>query len=106
MYACLANFYFIVESFLEVGPYLLKQPGVKFLYAERFNQDPLEAFFGQQRAKGGRNDNPTVMQFCDAAASLRIQSQLHLSLFKAVVRGKIIILWMIHHFQRGEDDII
>ena len=67
------NLYFIVESFLEVGPYLLKQPGVKFLYAERFNQDPLEAFFGQQRAKGGRNDNPTVMQFCDAAVSLRIQ---------------------------------
>ena len=73
MYACLANFYFIVESFLEVGPYLLKQPGVKFLYAEHFNQDPLEAFFGQQRAKGGRNDNPTVTQLCDATASLRIQ---------------------------------
>ena len=30
-------------------------------------------FFGQQRAKDGRNDNPTVKQFCDTTVSLRIQ---------------------------------
>ena len=64
---------YTVESFLEVGPFLLQQPGVKFLYSENFNQDPLEMFFGQQQAKGGRNDNPTVKQFCDATVSLRIQ---------------------------------
>ena len=60
-------------SFLELAPYLLEQPGVKFLYSERFNQDPVEAFFGQQRARGGRNDNPTVQQFCDTTVSLRVQ---------------------------------
>ena len=60
-------------SFLELAPFLLQQPGVKFLYSERFNQDPVEAFFGQQRARGGRNDNPTVQQFCDTTVSLRLQ---------------------------------
>ena len=64
---------YTVESFLEVGPFLLQQPGVKFLYSANFSQDPLELFFGQQRAKGGRNDNPTVQQFCDATVSLRVQ---------------------------------
>lgn len=58
---------------MEVAPFLLQQPGVKFLYSERFNQDPLEAFFGQQRARGGHNDNPTVKQFCDTTVSLRLQ---------------------------------
>ena len=62
-----------MESFLELAPFLLKQPGVKFLYSERFNQDPVEAFFGQQRARGGRNDSPTVQQFCDTTVSLRLQ---------------------------------
>lgn len=53
--------------------FLLKQQGVKFLLSERFSQDPVEAFFGQQRAKGGRNDNPTVQQFCKTTVSLRVQ---------------------------------
>ena len=51
---------FIVESFLEVGPFPLQQSGGKFIYSECFNQDPMEAFFGQQRTRGGRNNNPTV----------------------------------------------
>jgi len=46
---------------------------VKFLYSERFNQDTVEAYFGLQRSRGGRNDNPTVKQFCDNAVSLRLQ---------------------------------
>jgi len=36
----------------------LRQPGVNF-----FTQDTVEALFGQIRAKGGHNDNPTVEQF-------------------------------------------
>jgi len=42
--------------------------------SERFCQDPFEVFLGHQCAKGGRNDNPTVEQFCDATVSLRVQS--------------------------------
>ena len=49
-----------VHLFLEIAPFLLKQPGAKFLYSSKFNQDSVEAYYGQQRSKGGRNDNPTV----------------------------------------------
>ena len=44
--------------------------------SERFNQDPLEAFFGQQRARGGRSDNPTVRNFLYNAQAIRVQRTL------------------------------
>lgn len=62
-----------------MAKYLLSLPGVKFLFAERFCQDPLESFFGHQRSKGGRNDNPTVKQFCDTTVSLRVQKSTALN---------------------------
>ena len=43
--------------------YLLSQKKGLFLLSERLNQDPLESFFGQQRARGGRTDNPNVRSF-------------------------------------------
>ena len=30
-------------------------------------------FFGKQRAAGGRNENPTVQQFCENTITLRVQ---------------------------------
>jgi len=66
--------YYAVTSFVEMARFILRQPGVKFLLSERFCQDPVEVFFGHQRAKGGRNENPTVEQFCDSVVSLRVQS--------------------------------
>ena len=36
--------------------YLLKEKSGLFLLSERFTQDPLESFFGQQRARGGSSD--------------------------------------------------
>ena len=41
-------------------------------------QDPVEAFFGKQRAAGGQSDNPTVRQFCLNTVSLRVQSSVAL----------------------------
>ena len=32
------------------------------ILSESFSQDPLENYFGQQRARGGRSDNPTVQE--------------------------------------------
>ena len=52
---------------------LLSLPGVEFILSEKLCQDPLESFFGKQRAAGGRNDNPTVHQFCHNTVSLRVQ---------------------------------
>ena len=63
-------FLFIVYSFIEMVPLLLKLNGAQFLYSERFCQDDLEQFFGKQRAKGRRSDNPTVDQFLYNAQSI------------------------------------
>ena len=53
--------------------YLLSQKPGLFLLSERFNQDPLESFFGQQRAQGGRSDNPNVKTFLQNAQANRVQ---------------------------------
>lgn len=58
---------------MEVAKYLLDQEGVHYLFSERFNQDPLEAYFGKQRAHGGRCENPSVQQFVKNSVSLRVQ---------------------------------
>lgn len=64
---------------MEMARFLLQQEGVNFLLSERFCQDPVEEFFGHQRSKGGRNDNPTVKQFCENTVSLRIQKTIALN---------------------------
>lgn len=46
--------------------------GPKFILSVRFNQDPLEVYFGKQRARGGRNDNPTANQFLQNVQSIRV----------------------------------
>ena len=77
-----------VKSFVEVTRYLLSQPGVKFIFSERFCQDPLECFFGRQRSCGGRNDNPTVQQFLKSTVSLRVQGSLALKHLKGNCRKR------------------
>ena len=62
-----------MHSFVEVTTQLLSVPGVTYLLSERFSQDPVEAFFGKQRYKGGRSDNPSVKEFLDNTVSLRVQ---------------------------------
>ena len=42
------------------------------------NQDPLENYFGKQRSRGGRSDNPNVSQYLDSAFSLRVQESIAL----------------------------
>ncbi len=54
-------------------PILLGIPGVTCVLSERFCQDPLESFFGKQRYKDGRNENPSVKEFIDNTVSLRVQ---------------------------------
>ena len=63
----------IVHSFVELTQDLLSVPGVEYVLSERLCQDPLESFFGKQRAAGGRNENPSVQQFCDNTVTLRVQ---------------------------------
>ena len=63
----------LVLSFTEVIPILLSVPGVTCVLSERFCQDPLESFFGKQRYKGGRSENPSVKEFLANTVSLRVQ---------------------------------
>ena len=46
------------HSSMELVKYLLNQ-GVLYVLTERFCQDPLENYFGQQRSIGRRKDNPS-----------------------------------------------
>ena len=63
-------------SFIELGKYLLSQRKGLFLLSERLNQDPLESFFGQQRARGRRNDNPNVRSFLYNTQAIRVQRSM------------------------------
>ena len=65
--------YRTVMSFVEMAKYLLSQGDGLYVLSERFSQDPIENYFGQQRARGGRNENPTLQQCIDNSAALRIQ---------------------------------
>lgn len=61
---------YTVKFFTEMTKYLLSQGRDLFIFSERVSQDPL---FGQQRARGGRNENPTVQQCLNNAAAIRVQ---------------------------------
>ena len=74
-----------MNAFVEMTEYLVKHEGVKFLLSERFCQDPVEEFFGNQRAKG---DNPTVKEFCDTTVSIRVQMIAALQCLAYVVYSK------------------
>lgn len=51
-----------VNAHVEAIQFLLKE-GFQYVLTERFMQDVLEDYFGHQRAKGGRSDNPTAREF-------------------------------------------
>lgn len=49
-----------VHSVVECTKFLLQNDVCKYVLTEKFCQDPLENYFGRQRALGARKDNPTV----------------------------------------------
>ena len=51
-----------IFSIIDLIKYLLSN-GVSYVLTERFCQDPLENYFGQQRAMGTRRDNANVRTF-------------------------------------------
>ena len=76
---CYLCFIPIVCSFVEMTRYLLTLKTSLFLFSERFTQDPLESFFGQQRARCGSSDNPNVATFLHNAQTIRVQRTLAIS---------------------------
>ena len=67
---------YLVKSFVELTCYLLNLPCTAghYLFSEHFSQDPLENYFGQQRARGGYSHNPTMQACIASAQSLRVQA--------------------------------
>ena len=43
--------------------------GANYVLARRINQDPVEAFFGYQRRRGGSGEAPTIRTFWSNARS-------------------------------------
>ena len=68
--------FLLVYSFVEMAKFLLSQQKGLFLLSERLNQDPLKSFFGKQRARGGRNDNPNVRSFMYNTQAMRVQRSM------------------------------
>ena len=61
-----------VKSLIECVRFLLGE-GVEYILTERFCQDVLEGYFGNQRKLGRRNDNPDINEFGYNDNTLRIQ---------------------------------
>nr|XP_006814578.1 PREDICTED: uncharacterized protein LOC102809400 [Saccoglossus kowalevskii] len=78
-----------VNSFVDVTKYLLSQPGVVFILSEKFNQDPLESYFGNQRQMKGGNEAPSVLQFGYCANALRMKTSNLLRVRGSNVRGPV-----------------
>ena len=49
-----------------------------YLLSGHLNQDPIENYFGQQRAAGGRMDNPSVKQVLENSMSIKQQGSMAL----------------------------
>ena len=74
MTLCYYSFIYVVTSFCELAPVLIRNSG-RYLLSEVFSQDPVERYFSKQRHRGGGNENPTVEQFQTNAAILMQQQQ-------------------------------
>ena len=71
------------HSLVEAVQFLLGK-GFQYVLSERFMQDVLEDYFGHQRSKGGRSDNPTAQQF--GYNDLTIAAQRDIA---PVIRGNV-----------------
>ena len=73
------------NSFVECVTFLLNQ-GMEYVLTERFCQDPVEEYFGNQRKLGRRSDNPDFNQCLYNDNTIRIQREV--SIGSGNTRGK------------------
>ena len=59
------GFQITVYSAIEATKFLLHE-GMEFVLTERFCQDPVEKYFGNQRKLGRRSDNPDIRTSCQS----------------------------------------
>lgn len=82
-----------VSSFVEMTKFLLSENSESsqdslFLLSERISQDPLENYFGMQRCRGGRSDNPSLKECLQNAVAIRAQRSLELDRVRGNCRRK------------------
>ena len=77
-----------VHSFVDMTKLLLSKGENLFLLSERISQDPLENYFGKQRSRGGRNENPNLQQCVINAAALHVQGSVALDPVRGNCRRK------------------
>ena len=86
------NFIFsvhVVKSFVEMTKMLLSQKDASlYLLSEQISQDRLENYFGQQRSRGRRSDNPSVKETIQNAMAIRVQKSLELDRVQGNCRRK------------------
>ena len=78
----------LVKSFVELVKFIFTIPGVKFFLSERLCQDPIENYFGCQRQRGGRHENPNVNDFCKNSQALKVVNSICGTVSKGNCRGK------------------
>ena len=84
----MCNFIPFLLTVKEMTKFLLSKDTTLYILSERISQDPLENYFGRQRACGGRNENPTLQQCIQNSAPLRIQSSHTLNPVRGNCRRK------------------
>lgn len=67
-----------VFSTIGAVKYLLKK-GASFVLTAKFNQDPLEQYFGKHRAAIGAGENPTVSQYKQSVKRIKLMGSIALS---------------------------
>lgn len=89
-----------MKSFTEMEKYLLSLDSSSFLLSEKISQDPLEHYFGKQRACGGRNEHPNLHQCVKNAPALRMQRSFVLD----PVRGNCRRIRLLSNTEQSIDD--
>ena len=67
-----------VNAMIECIKFLLKE-GMEYILTERFCQDPVEEYFGNQRMLGRRSDNPDFNQCLYNDNTIRIQKEVSIT---------------------------
>ena len=94
-----------MKSFVAMTKELLSQPGSEdlFVLSERFSQDPLENYFGKQRTRGSRSDNPSFKECLQNAVAIRAQKSLELDRVQGNCRRKRQLGEGAHTLKEGDD---
>ena len=85
---------YTVKSLVGIVKYLLNDPGLqsKYVLSAKFNQDPLENFFGQVRQSGGWSSNPNSKRVQEATDIIRMQTSSVLDEVRSSAKAKRRIL--------------